>query len=110
MIKAVIRRDSKGQIFEFEIKGHANYAQHGEDIVCAAVSALSQTVIIGLCDYLNIKCDFKIDSGYLHCKLPFELDKQKRLQADAVLETMVLGIKNIKEGYPSFVKLYEKEV
>ncbi|OPJ55555.1 ribosomal-processing cysteine protease Prp [Alkalithermobacter paradoxus] len=110
MVKASIKRNSKGDIIEFEIKGHANYASHGEDIVCAAISALSQTAIIGLSDYAHVKCEFKINSGYLHCKLPFELNIDKRLIVNAIVETMVLGIKNIKEGYPSFVTLDEKEV
>lgn len=30
------------------IKGHANYAEHGQDIVCAGVSAIIQTAILGL--------------------------------------------------------------
>jgi uncharacterized protein YsxB (DUF464 family) len=29
-------------------KGHANYAEHGKDIVCSAVSAIMQTTIMGL--------------------------------------------------------------
>ena len=32
----------------FEIEGHAGYAQKGSDIICAAVSALSQTCRIVL--------------------------------------------------------------
>ena len=32
----------------FEIEGHAGYAQKGSDIICAAVSALSQTCRISI--------------------------------------------------------------
>lgn len=28
--------------------GHANYAPHGQDIVCASVSAILQTAVLGL--------------------------------------------------------------
>lgn len=31
-----------------KIKGHAEYAEHGKDIVCAAVSAILQTAQLGL--------------------------------------------------------------
>jgi uncharacterized protein YsxB (DUF464 family) len=31
-----------------EAVGHANYAEHGKDIVCAAVSAIMQTALLGL--------------------------------------------------------------
>lgn len=30
------------------VEGHANYADHGEDIVCAAVSAILYTAQLGL--------------------------------------------------------------
>jgi len=31
-----------------EIEGHADYAEHGSDIVCSAVSAVLQTAQLGL--------------------------------------------------------------
>lgn len=31
-----------------DVKGHAGYAPHGQDIVCAAVSAILQTAVLGL--------------------------------------------------------------
>jgi uncharacterized protein YsxB (DUF464 family) len=33
---------------KIEAAGHANYAEHGKDIVCAAVSAIMQTALLGL--------------------------------------------------------------
>ncbi len=110
MIKAVIKRDEEGNIKEFEIDGHAGYASHGEDVVCAAVSALAQTALLGLHHHGNIICTFKIDKGYLYCKVPSEMNEEKRIVANAILETLLLGLKNIKEGYSSYIKLKEEEV
>lgn len=31
-----------------DVKGHSGYAPHGQDIVCAAVSAILQTAVLGL--------------------------------------------------------------
>lgn len=33
---------------KIEVKGHANYAPHGKDIVCAGISAIVQTCALGL--------------------------------------------------------------
>jgi uncharacterized protein YsxB (DUF464 family) len=33
---------------KIEVHGHANYDEHGKDIVCAAVSAIMQTALLGL--------------------------------------------------------------
>lgn len=110
MIRVVIKRNSEGNIVEFNIEGHANYADHGQDIVCSAVSVLGQTALIGIHDYANINCKFKIYSGYINCKIPFEIDGEKKIMANAILETMFLGLKNIKEGYSSYINLEEEEV
>jgi len=46
MIRIVVHRDEDGDTLT--INGHANFAPHGKDIVCAAVSAIYQTAILGL--------------------------------------------------------------
>ncbi|SHG88451.1 ribosomal-processing cysteine protease Prp [Tepidibacter thalassicus] len=110
MIRVRIKRNSEGNIIEFSINGHAGFAEHGQDVVCAAVSVLSQTAVLGICDYAKVNCEFNIDDGKLQCKIPSDISDEKRKIIDAILETMVLGLKNIKEGYSSYIKLKEEEV
>lgn len=43
MITATFKKKNN-QFIGYEIKGHANYAPEGQDIVCAAVSALAMTI------------------------------------------------------------------
>ncbi|MEK3744723.1 ribosomal-processing cysteine protease Prp [Brevibacillus sp. FSL K6-0770] len=33
---------------KIEAVGHANYAEHGKDIVCAAISTIMQTALLGI--------------------------------------------------------------
>ena len=42
----VLRKE--GELTGYEVKGHAEYADEGEDIVCAAISVLAQTGIFSL--------------------------------------------------------------
>ena len=42
MIHITIKYD---EWFDIQIEGHAGYAEKGKDIVCAAVSALYQTLV-----------------------------------------------------------------
>jgi len=35
------------------VKGHANYGEFGKDIVCAGVSAIVQTALLGLVEIAN---------------------------------------------------------
>ena len=41
MIHAVVFKDQEDRIRGFELCGHAEYAQPGQDVVCAAVSMLA---------------------------------------------------------------------
>ena len=43
-----VKRNRLGQIVECYFRGHAEAGPYGEDIVCAAISMLSQTSILGL--------------------------------------------------------------
>ena len=41
MIKITINRNESGLIQSFTMSGHADFAEHGQDIVCAGASAVS---------------------------------------------------------------------
>jgi len=61
-------------------------------VVCAAVSVLTQTAIIGLCKVLSIDCELDLDeeSGTMFCLLPADLSPEKWQQAQLVLEFSML--------------------
>ncbi|KAB3531429.1 ribosomal-processing cysteine protease Prp [Alkaliphilus serpentinus] len=110
MIKIVIKRNENGNISEFDIKGHASSAKAGEDIVCAAVSVLSQTTLLGLYEILKIELDHQREKGDIYCRIPDNLPQSKREDANILLETMVLGLKSLVIGYPKYIELHDKEV
>ena len=43
----------------FSVTGHSGYAEEGQDIVCAAVSALTQAACIGLVQIAELHVDHK---------------------------------------------------
>ena len=55
----VSKKDNK--IFEVECDGHTNYGERGEDIVCASLSSVVQTAILGLLMIVMIEIDMKRD-------------------------------------------------
>lgn len=48
MIHAVFHTNQNHKIASFEMTGHADHGDYGQDIVCAAVSALSIATVNGL--------------------------------------------------------------
>ncbi len=110
MIRVSVQHSYDGFIQAFSIKGHAGYDEAGRDIVCAAVSAVAQTAIIGLTDIVGLKPDYHQQDGFLQCILPDGLSKQDRKKAEIVLGTMLAGLKSIQYGYPDFISIKEREV
>jgi uncharacterized protein YsxB (DUF464 family) len=82
----------------------------GGDVVCAAVSAVTQSAVIGLKEVAGIEPGLEIEKGYLECILPEEIDERQREKADTILETMVLALKDIEEQYGKHVSVNETEV
>ena len=69
MIDISIYKNSMHKTEKVVVSGHAGYARHGEDIVCAAVSILSQTILIGLVEVLKQDVRYEISDGYLEFSL-----------------------------------------
>lgn len=87
--------------------GHTGYGAAGEDIVCAALSSIVQTAVLGLVSVaaINIKLDRKDEEGFLEFALPEGLNETKQQKADVILETMLLGVSDLHEGYSDFIEL-----
>lgn len=105
----------KDSISGFKIKGHANSAKYGEDIVCAAVSVLAQTSLMALVEVCGIDEDelyYQIDdkTGFLEVNLPRNLNIKTLENSQIVLRTFELGVKSVIESYPNNVALINGEV
>jgi len=104
VINIQVYRNSAGEISGFAVKGHADAAPHGMDIVCAGVAALTQTAVLGLEQHLKRKFTLDIASG----KLVLDLKEPPDALTEAVLETMLLGLREIRENYSKeFVRIEE---
>ena len=101
MIKiTAIRND--GKITNLTVKGHANSAPKGEDLVCAAVSS----ILVGGCNALSQPNCFaiKLDSGDASI-----IEKEHASKHDyEVLETMMIQFKTVEESNKKFLKVIEK--
>lgn len=98
-----------GKITTVECDGHTMYGEEGEDIVCAALSSIVQTAVLGLMTIVGINVNLVRDNikGYLKITLP-PLEVALRHDADIILETMLLGIADLYEGYSDFIELEVK--
>lgn len=110
MINVEIYRDKDNNITKFIIEGHSGYDKIGKDIVCAAVSSVSQMTVLGLSDVLHMPIGFEMDEAYLECILPENLDESIREKANILLDSMMLFLKEFQRQYTKFVRICEVEV
>lgn len=109
MIKAIIYDVLPDDYKGFVIQGHSGMAESGYDLVCAAVSVLTQTALLGLDAYLLKKPNWKIDdSGYLECWLPEGLSEEECRSAQIIIRTMELGLKSIEKEYQKYLKVSKR--
>ncbi len=109
MILCQVFRDSDHAVVGYRVSGHALFEDVGKDIVCAAVAALAQTTVIGLEEYLGLSPEVSIESGYLDCRLTGDYQGAVRGQAQAIMETMILGLESIAASYPENVRVEDAD-
>ncbi len=111
MITITLQRGKDGRLDGFFVSGHAGYADKGFDIVCAGVSAIVQTTVLGLQSVLGIDCSGYQVEGELACRLPQGLPQATGLKADLLLRTMLAGLKELASAYQDYVHILDpKEV
>jgi len=99
---------AQGHIVSAQIKGHACSGSGEYDMVCAAVSAITQTALLGLKNVARVEVKTQIKDGYLALRLE-HIDKVKLIETDAILYTMLEGLKDLASGYPNYIRLEEEE-
>ncbi len=109
MVKVIIKFKNNN-IHSFEFRGHANSAEYGQDIVCASVSGISQTILLGLIDILDDNIKYKIESGYLYFIIPNNIDVDILGKVNVLTNTLMLGLENIKKNYSEYIYIKKEEV
>ena len=109
MVKVIIKFKNNN-INSFEFRGHANSAEYGQDIVCASVSGISQTILLGLIDILDDNIKYKIESGYLYFIIPNNIDIDILGKVNVLTNTLMLGLENIKKNYSEYIYIKKEEV
>ena len=97
--------------YRFESSGHADYDEHGKDIVCAAVSTLAQTLVNALISVATVDPTVVVhEDGFLSCEIPCDSDVYDSDVVQTIFKTVKIGIEGISEVYTDYVELLEEEV
>ena len=89
-----------------ESLGHSGSAPRGQDVVCAAVSALVHGLLLGLSEVAEVRdlrCEADPDVPLIRVSWPGEAADS----LDLLTRTVALSLKEIESGYPGYVSITE---
>ena len=95
------------RITGFTISGHSGYAEAGQDIICAAISAvvtMAEATINDVCG-AKAKVRVKDEQARITLTLPASCDEEDAVQA--VLAGMLLTLAGMRDDYPDFIEVLE---
>lgn len=95
---------NKDDILTLEAKGHSFFDVKGKDIVCAAVSILIQSWLIGIMELCRVKVEEDRKDGFLSVKV-IELNESVKL----LTQNLVLSLKILEQQYRENIKVELEE-
>ncbi len=106
MTFVTVGRDATGFIRSLKASGHTGYAEAGEDIVCAAVSALTQTAAMAVEEY-GVSTRIDEQTAELTIELTKSLSMQEMHDVQVILGAIVQGLQATQYQYPDFLTIRE---
>ena len=110
---------TNGIYYGFEEKGHTGFAESGEDVLCAALSAMTMLLINSIeCSYDSV-VDYTIDEKTTDIKLiaksalpKYEKDEKKQYAVSGLIQAYFFQLMDLVEEYYEYldVKEIEREI
>ncbi|MDO4307766.1 MAG: ribosomal-processing cysteine protease Prp [Eubacteriales bacterium] len=106
MIKITVKKRNHSYV-SFTSSGHAGYAEEGQDIVCAAVSALIINTVNSLEAFTDDSIEAEEKDGYVS----FHFMKPATERGTLLMDSLVLGLTDIAHSYKNrYLTIKVKEV
>lgn len=111
MIHVMIERSPDERIHSFTMDGHADFAEHGQDIVCAGASAVSFGSLNAIMTLTNAELNIEqsSDGGFLRCTVPMDLPKETDEKVQLLLKAMLVSLQTIEENYHEYITITFKK-
>ena len=100
----VKKKTRQNTIEELEISGHAEFAEHGEDIVCAAVSLVGTGLLNALDIMAKDQCELVKEDNRIYIKV-----LQDNEVVQNVLRTGLIQLETLSETFNKYVRIEKME-
>ena len=116
MTKVVFFR-SGGVFYGFEEQGHTGFAEEGNDILCAALSAMTMLIINTVEVAYASDVEYTIDEGATNIRVrskaalgEFEADERKRYAVSGIFMSYYYQLNELLEEYYDYLDVEVKDV
>lgn len=110
MIRVTVSRDSGTDTCTgIELEGHAGFGDYGQDVICAAVSALALNMANSVETFTSDRFEggSEEETGHFWFRFTGQISSESRL----LMNSLVLGIRNIQREYGNqYIHIRVKEV
>lgn len=101
--KVVLTNSNKVSI---EVKGHSGSGTKGTDIVCSAVSALTQTYVLTVARLLKIEQSIIKSDGVLQSLIFLDnISDEAKSDLKLLIESLLIGLFEINSEYPDKIRI-----
>lgn len=83
-----------------KIRGHAGYAPQGQDIVCAGVTALTQTLVESIEGLTGNEIKYDMSPG----RVDIEIEDPDE-DAQLLMDSFLVGIEMIADEFPEHIRV-----
>lgn len=94
MIEISVRKDG------ITVSGHAGYAPRGQDIVCAGISTLTQSLVKSIEDLTEDRIEYVVSPGRADIHYGNLSEKSRTL-----VDSFFIGVSQIADEYPENVRM-----
>ena len=87
-----------------KVSGHANYAEYGQDIVCASVSTAVYMSVNQIEVFDKTNCiEYSVNEGNAYIEVVREDEIVKK-----VISNLIFTLRDLELQYPKYIKINEK--
>src|SRR3954468_17849053 len=104
MIKIIIDEQPSGHIRSFEMEGHADFAEYGKDLVCAAASAVSFGAVNAIIALTGKTPEIQQGSEGGYLKVSFPETEENDHDTQLIVKAMIVSLQTIENDYGQHIK------
>ena len=110
MTRVTFKWTGDGRIRGFTVTGHAGFAEKGEDLICAGISAVTFTGLNALIEVAGFEPVYAIDAetAQVECFLPEDLPEVQFHIAQVILATVRIGFVGIAAENSEYLQVIDE--